>query len=53
MSTFGILQSRHYPDGKVPGTALIDDRTQLFSADVVGNLKHGTGRNSHVVLVPQ
>lgn len=53
MSTFGILQSPHYPDGRVPGTALIDDRTRLYSADVVHNLKHGTGRNSHIVLVPQ
>ncbi|BGP45117.1 hypothetical protein JCM10450v2_000934 [Rhodotorula kratochvilovae] len=52
---WGILEDKHYPDGNVPGTALLDDKNAdaQFDPNVVDALKKGTGRNSHVVLVPQ
>ncbi len=36
----------------VPGTVLLDDRS-AHAEDVAGGLKHGTGRNAHIVLSPQ
>lgn len=36
-----------------PGTALLDDHTNLVSNETLSHLKKGTGRHSHVVLVPQ
>ncbi|GAA6006971.1 uncharacterized protein JCM10292_000378 [Rhodotorula paludigena] len=51
---WGILEDKYYPDGNVPGTALLDDmRADHYDADVVDALKKGKGRYSHVVLVPQ
>ncbi|GAA6005473.1 hypothetical protein JCM10207_002993 [Rhodosporidiobolus poonsookiae] len=51
---FGILESRHYPAGDVPGTALLDElNATRYSEDELARLKKGTGRFSHVVLVPQ
>ncbi|GAA5830569.1 hypothetical protein JCM11251_002516 [Rhodosporidiobolus azoricus] len=51
---WGILECPHFPDGNVPGTALLDDlKATNYNADDVAHLKKGTGRNSHVVLVPQ
>ncbi|ORY90710.1 serine/threonine kinase 16 [Leucosporidium creatinivorum] len=51
---FGILEDRHYPDGNVPGTALLDDHEHTGVRDeVVDGLKKGSGRYSHIVLVPQ
>ncbi|GAA5971354.1 hypothetical protein JCM11641_008320 [Rhodosporidiobolus odoratus] len=51
---FGILEDRHYPDGNVPGTALLDDINATgYAVDEVTHLKKGTGKFSHVVLVPQ
>lgn len=46
----GILDDTKLPN--VPGTVLLD---QLYahSEDVTGRLKHATGRDSHIVLVPQ
>lgn len=36
----------------VPGTVILDDeRSQV--QQVTGLLKHGTGKNSHIVLNPQ
>ncbi|KPI38427.1 putative MFS-type transporter [Cyphellophora attinorum] len=34
----------------VPGTVLLDDETTVTNT---GNLKHGKGRNAHIVLSPQ
>lgn len=47
----GILED-HSPLSHVPGTALleVDDNVQQKN---VTHLKKGTGKNSHVVLVPQ
>ncbi|GAA6011267.1 hypothetical protein JCM10207_008282 [Rhodosporidiobolus poonsookiae] len=52
---FGILECPHFPDGNVPGTALLDDlnAAKNYNEEEVSNLKKGTGRYSHVVLVPQ
>ncbi|GAA5905387.1 hypothetical protein JCM6882_003145 [Rhodosporidiobolus microsporus] len=51
---WGILECPHYPDGDVPGTALLDDlKATNYNPDEVAHLKKGTGRSSHVVLVPQ
>lgn len=44
-----ILDDKKLPH--IPGTVILDD--ERISAEIVHSLKHGTGRNSHVVLVPQ
>ena len=46
----GILE----PDtvSHVPGTVLLDQQAAQ-SEHQTGRLKHGTGRNSHIVLAPQ
>ena len=46
----GILEDHKLPH--VPGTVLLD---QLYahSEDVTGRLKHGSGRNAHIILAPQ
>jgi hypothetical protein len=36
----------------VPGTVLLNDEA-AHSESQTGNLKHGTGKNSHIVLSPQ
>lgn len=36
----------------VPGTVLLDQQA-AHSEDQTGRLKHGTGKNSHIVLAPQ
>jgi hypothetical protein len=36
----------------VPGTVLLNDEA-AHSEQVTGGLKHGTGRNAHIVLAPQ
>ncbi|KAK6387666.1 hypothetical protein LTS17_000935 [Exophiala oligosperma] len=48
---FGILEPKDR-NAHVPGTSLLDVHTQTV-ADNSRILKKGTGRNSHVVLVPQ
>ncbi|THW55472.1 hypothetical protein D6D20_09455 [Aureobasidium pullulans] len=50
MPFLGILEDKKLPH--VPGTVILGDET-IRSDDLVGALKHGTGRNSHVILVPQ
>ncbi|KAM6529307.1 hypothetical protein FALCPG4_007448 [Fusarium falciforme] len=46
----GILESK--AEGHVPGTVLLDQHA-AHSHDVTGNLKHGTGKHSHIILAPQ
>lgn len=36
----------------VPGTVLLDDHS-AHAEDVARGLKHGTGRDAHIVLSPQ
>ncbi|EME48228.1 hypothetical protein DOTSEDRAFT_122771 [Dothistroma septosporum NZE10] len=51
---FGIIECHRMEI--VPGTALLQDQTDIpeeLSAIPTGRLKHGTGRFSHVLLVPQ
>lgn len=36
----------------VPGTVLLDQQA-AHSENQTGRLKHGTGKNSHIVLAPQ
>ncbi|KAK8196774.1 hypothetical protein M8818_006941 [Zalaria obscura] len=50
MPFLGILEDKALPH--VPGTVILDE-AQAHSGDVTGNLKHGRGKNSHIVLVPQ
>lgn len=45
-----ILEDNHLP--RVPGTIILEEE-QAHSENVTGNLKHGTGKNSHIVLTPQ
>ncbi|KAF2462459.1 major facilitator superfamily domain-containing protein [Lineolata rhizophorae] len=46
----GILESR--TASKVPGTVTLDEAA-AHSENVTGNLKHGHGKDHHIVLVPQ
>jgi hypothetical protein len=48
MGGFGILED--FKLEHVPGTALLNDESQPTHA---AGLKHGTGKYSHIVLVPQ
>ncbi|KAH7379889.1 serine/threonine kinase 16 [Cadophora sp. MPI-SDFR-AT-0126] len=50
MGTGFVLDDNHLP--RVPGTVILEEE-QAHSENVTGNLKHGTGKNSHVVLTPQ
>ncbi|GLB43611.1 putative major facilitator superfamily protein [Lyophyllum shimeji] len=47
---FGILEDKYLKH--VPGTALLSD-LGIVKIDEAGSLKRGTGRNEHVVLIPQ
>ncbi|KAF8808029.1 MFS general substrate transporter [Phlegmacium glaucopus] len=53
--TFGILEDKHLQD--IPGTALLSDLAIVHGHQVVigsaVDLKRGTGRDKHVVLIPQ
>lgn len=54
---FGILEPAIISGERVPGTALLaeleDPSLGLVNARVASRLKHGKGKNSHIVLVPQ
>lgn len=50
MPFFGILEDRHL--SRVPGTVLLDEE-EASSIESTVALKHGKGKNSHIVLVPQ
>ncbi|KIW93311.1 uncharacterized protein Z519_05916 [Cladophialophora bantiana CBS 173.52] len=50
MPFLGILDDTKIPH--VPGTVILEEDA-AHSQDVTGGLKHGTGRNAHIVLVPQ
>jgi MFS family permease len=45
-----ILEDRHLP--RVPGTVILEEDV-AHSENVTGALKHGTGRNAHIILTPQ
>ena len=46
----GVLEDKHLDH--VPGTVLLDDEAAHVE-DITGMLKHGTGRDAHIVLSPQ
>ena len=46
----GVLEPK--TTAHVPGTVLLDQQAAQ-SEDKTGRLKHGTGKNSHIVLAPQ
>ncbi|KAM5540669.1 hypothetical protein V8D89_005700 [Ganoderma adspersum] len=48
---FGILED-HKLDS-VPGTGLLSAKVNRVTVDEAGELKRGTGRHSHIVLIPQ
>ncbi|OCT48315.1 hypothetical protein CLCR_04009 [Cladophialophora carrionii] len=50
MHFLGILDDTKI--AHVPGTVILEEAA-AHSQDVTGGLKHGTGRNAHIVLVPQ
>lgn len=51
-TTFGILDDSKLEH--VPGTVILNDETSTATVNQqVAGLKHGTGRYSHIVLVPQ
>ncbi|KAH0833567.1 hypothetical protein AYO21_05245 [Fonsecaea monophora] len=50
MPFLGILDDTKIPH--VPGTVILEEDA-AHSQEVTGGLKHGTGRNAHIVLVPQ
>jgi MFS family permease len=45
-----VLEDHHLP--KVPGTVILEEDI-AHSETVTGDLKHGTGKNAHIVLTPQ
>ena len=45
----GVLEDHKLPH--VPGTVLLND--EAAHTDIAIGLKHGTGRNAHIVLAPQ
>ena len=47
---FGILEPKRA--GHAPGTVLLEVETPL-QLDQTARLKKGTGKNAHIVLVPQ
>jgi len=47
----GILEDHHLEH--VPGTAIMNDASQELSGVDTSRLKHGRGRDAHIVLVPQ
>jgi hypothetical protein len=47
---FGILEPN--TNNHVPGTVLLDQKA-ADSELQTGRLKHGTGKNSHIILAPQ
>ncbi|OAL25854.1 hypothetical protein AYO20_10316 [Fonsecaea nubica] len=50
MPFLGVLDDTKIPH--VPGTVILEEDA-AHSQEVTGGLKHGTGRNAHIVLVPQ
>lgn len=50
MPSLGVLQDKNLPH--VPGTAILEEVATHYGSATAG-LKHGTGRNSHIILVPQ
>ncbi|KAI1625853.1 serine/threonine kinase 16 [Exophiala viscosa] len=50
MPFLGILDDKKIPH--VPGTVILEE-TAAHSESLTGGLKHGTGRNHNIVLVPQ
>lgn len=49
--TLGILEDHHLEH--VPGTAVMNDASQELGGVDTSRLKHGRGRDAHIVLVPQ
>ena len=49
--TAGIIEDHHLEH--VPGTAVMGDSSQELGGVDTSRLKHGRGRYSHIVLVPQ
>ncbi|KAF2148903.1 serine/threonine kinase 16 [Myriangium duriaei CBS 260.36] len=47
----GILEDKKLPH--VPGTVILDDDAAYTEDTATAALKHGTGRNAHIVLNPQ
>ncbi|KAI9663234.1 MAG: hypothetical protein M1821_008282 [Bathelium mastoideum] len=53
---FGILEDKVLESTAVPGTACLNDQSDLppeLHSIPTSRLKHGTGRYSHILLVPQ
>lgn len=50
MGFLGILEDNKLPH--VPGTVILNEQ-YAHSESVTAGLKHASGKNSHIVLVPQ
>lgn len=50
MPFLGILDDKKLPH--IPGTVILEE-TAAHSQELTGGLKHGTGRNANIVLIPQ
>ncbi|KAM5535243.1 hypothetical protein V8D89_011049 [Ganoderma adspersum] len=48
---FGILDDHKL--GSVPGTGLLSAKAHQLTSDEASGLKRGTGKHSHIVLIPQ
>ncbi|KAG4413952.1 hypothetical protein IFR04_012919 [Cadophora malorum] len=46
----GVLEDKHLPH--VPGTVILNEEF-AHSSDVTAGLRHGSGKDAHIILVPQ
>ncbi|OBT71360.1 hypothetical protein VF21_09428 [Pseudogymnoascus sp. 05NY08] len=50
MGFLGILEDKH--NDRVPGTIILDEE-YAHSENITAALKHGTGKDAHIILTPQ
>jgi hypothetical protein len=51
MGFLGVLEDKHLQH--VPATVILKEQSSLPSAEGAAALKHGTGKNADIVLIPQ
>lgn len=51
MGFLGVLEDKHLQH--VPATVILSDQPTLASSEGTAGLKHGTGKDADIVLIPQ
>jgi hypothetical protein len=51
MGFLGVLEDKHLQH--VPATVILSDQPTLGSSEGTVGLKHGTGKDADIVLIPQ